>query len=91
MDSVYTLLIKEPGYDPCIFPDSFSTEKDARSLALKLLKDSYQCNVIESYDYDEIHDLDDFDFIVEDEHAYYEGDEIVFQYIIQKVNLPKNK
>jgi hypothetical protein len=91
MDSVYILVINERGYDPVAFPESYATEQEAREAALKLLKDSYQCNVMEDFDYDELRESEDCDCIVESELAYYEWDEVQFQYIVQKVNLPKGE
>ena len=89
MDSVFILVIKEEGYDPAVLPTGFLTAKEARDEAIRLLKDSYQCNVLDSYDYDEMRKPKNLECIVEDELAYYEGDNVVFQYILQEVRLPK--
>ena len=46
---------------------------------------------MEDFDYDELRESKDCDCIVESELAYYKWDEIEFQYIVQKVNLPKGE
>lgn len=88
MEKIYVLICDEEDYAPSIFPQSFSSYEKAKETALERLKESYPCEVMESYDAEAIDALYDCEFIVEDELAHYVGDRIEFQYIIDEVPLP---
>lgn len=68
-----------------IWETGFKTFEDAKETVLKVLKDNYDCPVLESYDSEE---LEDGEYIVEDELAHYYYGDRDFYYTINHVSEP---
>lgn len=87
MNKIYVAVIAEDGYDPCVYPHAFNSFEEAKNELLANLKENYTCQSFPDYDADEIDNLDDCEFIIEEELAHYNGTSPDFQYFINEIEL----
>ena len=82
MNEMYVVVaIDKQEDETTVWETGFKTYEEARNEAIQALKNSYGCSALESFD-DEV---EDGEYIVEDELAFYSYGDMVFQYMIEKV------